>query len=330
MTTDSSSKVETKVENSDISPQKSFVLGLLTRNFLKKDSNNHHFKVNEYHIRLIQNFYPVKLEDGNLYISNSNIGKDLELGLELSENTINFKLYVQGYINTDYERYTLDTQSFSFDSLDNSANKKLLDISKTKGEVKDNKLIFTNHNIVDFLAFIFSENVSELIPYTCYSEYFNLINQQQYYPLTLKYYRKSKEAVPISKTRFTDSGYDLTLIRETERKGHTYIKYETDIIVEPPIGYYVDVVPRSSFSKSGHVLLNSVGIIDSTYNGGIGIVLAKVDEKVPDLQLPFKGFQIILRKMEFSHLKECDLSELVSTDRGTGGFGSTDKLNSKF
>lgn len=78
------------------------------------------------------------------------------------------------------------------------------------------------------------------------------------------------------------------------------IMYDTGIAVCPPDGYYTEVVPRSSLSKTGYMLANSVGIIDA-YQGCL-----KGDD-LDDLSLPFKGFQLILRKLEEAAVVDVDV-----------------------
>ena len=134
-----------------------------------------------------------------------------------------------------------------------------------------------------------------------------------------------KDAVIPSKAHPSDSGYDLTIIKvskDMSRGGQTIIMFDTCIAVCPPDGYYTEVVPRSSLSKTGYMLANSVGIIDASYRGSIKVVLSG-DESLRGLELPFKGFQLILRKLENAEVIEVD--DLDNTVRGDGGFGSSDK-----
>lgn len=70
------------------------------------------------------------------------------------------------------------------------------------------------------------------------------------------------------------------------------------------------------------MLANSVGIIDQGYRGNIFIALTKIDENTPDLELPFKCCQMILKKQVYSIIKELN-EDLSITDRNNGGFGST-------
>ena len=99
--------------------------------------------------------------------------------------------------------------------------------------------------------------------------------------------------------------------------------FDTGVSVKPPAGYYIDVVPRSSFSKTGYIFSNSVGVIDSTYRGTIKIMI-KGDETLKIMKLPFTGFQMILRKLELASIRQVD--SLDETERGDGGFGSSDVI----
>ena len=141
--------------------------------------------------------------------------------------------------------------------------------------------------------------------------------------LKLRVKKCDPDAVIPTKAHPSDTGYDLTLIRvskDMSRAGQTIIMFDTGIAVCPPDGYYTEVVPRSSLSKTGYMLANSVGIIDASYRGSIKVVVSG-DNSLDDLTLPFKGFQLILRKLEEADVVEVD--DLDATVRGDGGFGSS-------
>lgn len=134
---------------------------------------------------------------------------------------------------------------------------------------------------------------------------------------------KDARAVVPSKVYHDDVGYDLTIIDVFKVVSPLVTMYETGIAVKPPAGHYVEIVPRSSLSKSGYVLANSVGIVDPQYRGTLKVALLKVDPNASNIELPFKGFQLIIRK------NICDypvmvVAELDTTLRNFGGFGSTD------
>ena len=118
-------------------------------------------------------------------------------------------------------------------------------------------------------------------------------------------------------------GYDLTAISVYKKLSEKTTLYDTGIKVQPPEGYYTEILPRSSMTKTGYCLSNSVGTIDSDYRGTLLIALTRIDEGFPELTLPFTKCQLVLRRHEDYILREVDT--LSDTVRGYGGFGSTDK-----
>lgn len=139
--------------------------------------------------------------------------------------------------------------------------------------------------------------------------------------LLFKWMKTCRDAVAPSKVRASDSGYDLTIIGEVKKIGEKTTLYTTGIKIQPAYGWYMDVVPRSSIIKSGYILSNSVGVIDRTYKGEIMIALTKIDDSMPDIQLPLKIAQMIPRPIVNVNFVEVDF--LDESERNEGGFGST-------
>ena len=119
-------------------------------------------------------------------------------------------------------------------------------------------------------------------------------------------------------------GYDLTIVEKKQFINNITVVYDTGISVQPPEGYYTEIVPRSSLVKTGWMLANSVGIIDPTYRGTLKIVMIKIYQEAEDFILPFVKFQLIVRKIYTPEILVADI--LDETERGEGGFGSTDDL----
>ena len=100
------------------------------------------------------------------------------------------------------------------------------------------------------------------------------------------------------------------------------IKVPTGIAIELPQNVVALVFPRSGLaSKHGISLTNSVGVIDSDYRGEI-ICLIKNDSDEdftvkPGDRIAQLGFFPVYQ-VEWE-----EVSDLSSTQRGTGGFGST-------
>ena len=138
-----------------------------------------------------------------------------------------------------------------------------------------------------------------------------------------RYVKIHDDAVAPSRARPSESGFDLTLIRVEKQYGKV-ILYGTGICVQPPTGYYFDMVPRSSIIKSGYMLANNVGVIDQGYTGEIMVPLIKIDDGQPDLELPKVLVQLIPRR--WYGLEPIEVDELEETNRKDGGFGSTNNV----
>lgn len=116
-----------------------------------------------------------------------------------------------------------------------------------------------------------------------------------------------------------NAGYDL-YVHSVEDCGH-YIKVYTGVAIQPDLGYYFMLAPRSSSYKKGLSLYNNLGIIDNNYTGQIIAVFYKTEEFK---ELPLKGdrlVQLIPQEQIWADIVE--VQELSETNRGQGGFGSS-------
>ena len=136
--------------------------------------------------------------------------------------------------------------------------------------------------------------------------------------MILKIKKLSEEAVIPFYAKHGDAGLDL--IATSMKNCPEFVEYGTDLAFEIEEGNVGLLFPRSSISKTGHRLLNSVGVIDSGYRGEVKVRMSwtnqnpyKVGDKIAQLvvvELP----QVVIE----------EVNELDSSDRGEGGFGSTD------
>ena len=133
-----------------------------------------------------------------------------------------------------------------------------------------------------------------------------------------------KQAVIPYRAGHDELGFDLTVISKVNDISSNTALYDSFISVQPPDGVYFEIVPRSSICKTGYILTNSVGIIDPSYRGTLKVVLTKIDETAPDLELPNKRFQLIPRTFISNMFIPKEVAKLSNTQRGTGGFGSSD------
>jgi len=188
-----------------------------------------------------------------------------------------------------------------------------------------NSIIFNGVNGLELLAHIYANNSNHMLGKyrSIFLEWANPkpkhISQDM---PTFRYKKTLDDAITPTKNRFSDSGFDLTLVRLIKRIGLTTY-YDTGIQIQPENGYYFELYGRSSISKTGYILANSVGVIDSSYTGNIIVALIKIDPNVDDLILPKKLVQIIPKRLHLLNAVE-SLIDLEETIRGNNGFGSSD------
>jgi dUTP pyrophosphatase len=133
-----------------------------------------------------------------------------------------------------------------------------------------------------------------------------------------------KARIPTKGSKFA-AGYDLysiddpTMLQHSERK-----LFKTGIHIKIPTGYYGRIAPRSGLSlKQGLDVM--AGVIDSDYIGEIGIILINFDNMPVTVDTSKPIAQLIIEKHFDVDLTE--VGELNQTQRGTGGFGSTDQTD---
>ena len=90
---------------------------------------------------------------------------------------------------------------------------------------------------------------------------------------------------------------------------------------EHNISYYL--YPRSSISKTPIRMANSVGIIDAGYRGSIMIAIDNISDNPYCIEAGQRLFQICSPTLQPISFELS--SSLSDTDRGDGGFGSTNQ-----
>ena len=124
-----------------------------------------------------------------------------------------------------------------------------------------------------------------------------------------------------------DAGLDLTatdITLEPNECGQTVVVYHTGLAVEIPEGYVGLLFPRSSIAKKSMFLTNCVGVIDSGYRGEIMAKMHITTDAAPAIYKVGEKFAqlIVMPFVDIDIVESADLSE---SDRGEGGYGSSDK-----
>lgn len=122
--------------------------------------------------------------------------------------------------------------------------------------------------------------------------------------------------------RAGDAGYDLFSIAEYDVAPQQRILVETGLHLEIPTGYVGLVKDRSSVGSAGvHTL---AGVIDESYRGELKILLVNLGKSPYMISVGQKIAQLLIVPIYSKTVAFVDsLEELSTTERGSGGFGST-------
>lgn len=120
------------------------------------------------------------------------------------------------------------------------------------------------------------------------------------------------------------AGYDLyaCIDEQIVIEPHETVKIGTGLSFELPDGYFGAIFARSGLAtKEGLRPANCVGCCDSDYRGEYIVALHNDSNKTRYVLPQERIAQLIL--MEYEPMMFIEEDELTSTERGTGGFGST-------
>ena len=141
--------------------------------------------------------------------------------------------------------------------------------------------------------------------------------------MNIKIINKSKHPLPQYQTALS-AGMDLyanltesITLKSLERK-----LIPTGLFMELPEGFEAQVRPRSGLAlKNGISVLNSPGTIDADYRGEIGVILVNLSSEDFTISNGDRIAQMVIAKHETAEWQE--VTEINETERGAGGFGST-------
>lgn len=150
--------------------------------------------------------------------------------------------------------------------------------------------------------------------------------------LEVKIKKLHKDAVIPKYETVGSVGMDLTAVSK-EYDEHGNVVFGAGLAIQIPEGYYADLRPRSSISKYDLVLANSVGTIDSDYRGELILKFKPTlrkstwnngvyeTDEVKEYEIGDRIAQMVI--LPYPKVSFVEVDKLSDTERGTGGFGST-------
>ena len=118
------------------------------------------------------------------------------------------------------------------------------------------------------------------------------------------------------------AGFDLHISEEYTLFPNEKVQLPTGLAMEIPEGYELQIRPRSGLSaKTGLLICNSPGTIDSDFRGEIKIIMKNTGTKYQAFNIGDRIAQAVLAPVVQAEFKEVD--KLSDTKRGNGAMGST-------
>lgn len=98
------------------------------------------------------------------------------------------------------------------------------------------------------------------------------------------------------------------------------LKYPSGIAIELPQGYFAQIESKSSLAAKGITTIGN--IVDENYRGELHVVFINLSYKSLYIKQGQKIAQLVVKPyLQCNYIQTFE--ELSETDRGTGGFGST-------
>lgn len=138
----------------------------------------------------------------------------------------------------------------------------------------------------------------------------------------VKIKKATESAVLPTKAHKSDAGYDLYADSICYDDCGNVV-YGTGVTVEIPKGYVGLVFPRSSIARTGLILSNAVGVIDSGYRGEIMAKFRRAQVPAEEYKLGERIAQLII--LPYPDVEFDVVDKLSDSDRGAGSYGSSGK-----
>ncbi|KAK6115815.1 hypothetical protein DH2020_008084 [Rehmannia glutinosa] len=136
----------------------------------------------------------------------------------------------------------------------------------------------------------------------------------------LRVKRLSEKAVLPSRASPLSAGYDLSSATETKVPARGKALVPTDLSIAVPEGTYARIAPRSGLAWKQSIDVGA-GVVDADYRGPVGVILFNHSDVDFEVKSGDRIAQLIIQKIVTPDVTEVD--DLDSTERGSGGFGST-------
>ena len=137
----------------------------------------------------------------------------------------------------------------------------------------------------------------------------------------------SKNATVPTRGSYGAAGFDLYSAYDYRIYPKSLKCIKTDLQMKPPTGTYLRVAPRSSYAWKYHLAVGA-GVVDADFRGNVKVLLFNHSEDMVSIHAGDRIAQVICERISRPVVQV--LEKLDETERGAGGWGSTDNKKKIF
>ena len=142
--------------------------------------------------------------------------------------------------------------------------------------------------------------------------------------VNIKVIKETEDAILPEYAHFSDAGADLYSNEEVDIQPNEVKIVSTGLKVEIPNGYEMQIRNRSGMTVKTPIIVQ-LGTVDSDYRGSLGVMMYNHGDMPYRVQKGDKIAQAVIMPTYHGNFLIAD--KLTETERGEGGFGSTDNQN---
>ena len=115
-------------------------------------------------------------------------------------------------------------------------------------------------------------------------------------------------------------GLDLYSPTSVLIPAHNKVLIDMGIAFQIPMGYYGRIAPRSGLATHHHIHVGA-GMVDPDYTSSVHVLLLNLSSQNHAIKVNHHIAQLILEEVAYPIL--CEVPQMLPTERGVHGFGST-------
>ena len=115
-------------------------------------------------------------------------------------------------------------------------------------------------------------------------------------------------------------GLDLYSPTNVLIPAHDKVLVDVGVAFQIPMGYYGRIASRSGLAIHHHIHVGA-GVVDPDYTGFVHVLLMNLSSQNHVIEKNHQIAQMILEKVAYPVI--CEVSQMLPTERGAKGFGST-------